>query len=71
MIDNLNDFYQNSERFRDYVDRCVRNGRVTVAEILSRALTREVAKYYLEDEAEEAGRIPASNSTYAPMGECV
>lgn len=71
MTENLKDLYQSSERFRGYVDRCAANYGVSGQKILSLALTREVAKSYKEADAEEAGRIPAVNSTYAPMGECV
>lgn len=63
--DKMRDFYQSSERFRGYVDRYAASDGVTVDVILSRALTREVARYYLD---EEPGRTVAS--TYAPMGEC-
>lgn len=67
----LNDLDQSGERLRGYVDRCAAEDKVTAEEILSRALTREVAKSYKQTDAEEAGRIPAGSSTYAPMGECV
>ena len=70
-MNKLRDFYQSSERFRGHVDRCAASDGVTADEILSRALTREVAKYYQKTDAEEAGRIPAGKSTYASMGECV
>lgn len=68
-MDNLKEFYQNSERFRDYVDRCAAdyNGK-SIEEVLELAMVREVAKYY---QKEDACRIPAGKSTYAPMGECV
>ena len=65
MTKDLKHFYQSNNRFRGYVDRCAANDCVVADEILSRALTREVARYYLD---EEPGRTVAS--TYAPMGEC-
>lgn len=64
-------YYNRSPRFRDYVDRCVRNDRVTTEEVLRRALVREVAKYYKDQDAMETGRHPKNSSTYTPMGECV
>ncbi len=65
------DLYNRSARFKDYVDRCCKADKRSVEDMLSLALVREVGKFILEDEAEEAGRIPAVNPTYAPMGECV
>ena len=66
MTKNLKHFYQNNNRFRGYVDRYAASDGVTAEEILSRALTREVDRYYLD---EEPGHTVAS--TYAPMGECI
>lgn len=65
------DLYNRNARFKAYVDRCCKADKRSVKEVLSLALVREAGKSYLEAEAEEAGRIPAANSTYAPMGECV
>lgn len=65
------DRYNRNARFKAYVDRCCKADKRSVKEVLSLALVREAGKSYLEAEAEEAGRIPAANSTYAPMGECV
>lgn len=65
------DLYNRNARFKAYVDRCCKQDKRSVNDMLSLALVREVGKVILEDEAEEAGRVPAANSTYAPMGECV
>lgn len=62
----LRDFYQSSDRFRGYVDRCAASDGVTAEEILSRALTREVSRSYMD---ERPGSVLASG--YMPMGECV
>lgn len=65
------DLYNRSAGFKDYVDRCCKADKRSVEDVLSLALVQEAGKSYLEAEAEEAGRIPAANSTYVPMGECV
>lgn len=65
------DLYNRNARFKDYVDRCCKADKRSVKDVLSLALVREVGKSYMKAEAEAAGRIPAANSTYAPMGECV
>lgn len=44
---SLKDIYQNNDRFRRYVDKQAGNYRLTVDEVLSRALTREVVKLYM------------------------
>lgn len=64
--DKLMDFYQSSERFRGYVDRCAANYSISVQKVLSQTITREVARYYMYEE-----HGAAMNSVYMPMGECV
>lgn len=65
------DLYNRNASFKAYVDRCCKADKRSVKDVLSLALVREASKSYLEAEAEADGRIPAANSTYVPMGECV
>lgn len=67
MID-LRELYQSNERFRGYVDRCATTYRVAAEEILSHALTREVAQSYLAEDEEPEHTVA---SVYTPIGECV
>lgn len=66
---DLKELYQGNERFRIYVDRCATTYGVTTEEILSHALTREVAQSYLLGGDEEPEHMAAS--TYTLIGECV
>ena len=67
----MQDLYHRNAKFKAYVDRCCKADKRPLEDVLSLALVREAGKYYLEVEAAEARQIPAVNSTYAPMGECV
>lgn len=67
----MRDLYHRNAKFKAYVDRCCKADKRSLEDVLSLALVREAGKYYLEVEEAEAGQIPAANSTYAPMGECV
>lgn len=64
-------YYNRSPKFKTYVDRYCQTHKLSAEEALSHALVQEVAKSYKKADAEEAARIPAGTSTYAPMGECV
>lgn len=48
---SLKDIYQNNDRFRRYVDRSAENYKITVNEVFSQAMTREVAQSYMDEEA--------------------
>lgn len=65
-IKDLKKLYEKEDRFRRYVDRTAANYGLTMNEVLSQALTREVAKSYMD---ERPGSALASG--YMPMGECV
>ncbi|MCM1057907.1 MAG: hypothetical protein NC517_09905 [Firmicutes bacterium] len=60
--------YQNSERFRLYVDRYIKTYKISADEALRHKLVREVAWSY---QGEEKGHRSVMASTYAPMGKCV
>lgn len=61
-INDLKKLYEKEDRFRLYVDRWAANIGLAVDEILRQALTREVAKSYMDKKP---------GSAYMPMGECV
>lgn len=65
------ELYDHNVKFKAYVDRCAKADKRSLEDVLSLALVREAGKYYSEVEVAEARQIPAVNSTYAPMGECV
>lgn len=72
MSQDLKELYDNNADFKRYVDRCCANEgnykTVPLENVLSRALTCEVAKMYQSNTAK-----PESNkqSTFTPLGECV
>lgn len=65
-IKDLKKLYEKEDRFRRYVDRTAANYGLTMNEVLSQALTREVARSYMDE-----GSGSALASGYMPMGECV
>lgn len=66
MDKELYEQYEQSPDFKRYVDRSAANYGLTVDEVFSQALTREVAKSYMDKKPGSA-----SESAYMPMGECV
>lgn len=65
------ELYETNEDFKLYVDKCHANNGyhkiATLEEVLSRALTREVANMY----SENVNRLDKNiNSTFNPQGEC-
>ena len=72
MSQDLKELYENNADFKRYVDRCCANDghhkTTTLENVLSRALTHEVAKMYQENVAKPANN---TQSTFTPQGECV
>lgn len=64
------DLYNSNAKFKAYVDRCCKQDKRSVEDMLSLALVREVGKGYL-GEVLKTGRVLIVNSTYELMGECV
>lgn len=47
---NLKGLYLNNDRSRRYVDHSAANYKITVNEVFSQAMTREVAQSYMDEE---------------------
>lgn len=69
---SMKELYENNEDFKGYVDRCcAKNGfhkTATLEEVLSRAVTREVADMYRNYKNNSEKK---TCSTFTPQGECL
>ncbi|MCX4351743.1 MAG: hypothetical protein OSJ60_08900 [Lachnospiraceae bacterium] len=72
MSQDLKALYDNNADFKRYVDKCCANDgyhkTATLETVLSRAITREVAKMYQTNTEKP---VRNTQSTFTPQGECV
>lgn len=54
-------------RYDDYIERVCRTGKYTSKQARGLALSKEVEKYYQNEESQNM----ENKSTYTPVGECI